>query len=56
MKNSVIYNLLRYVSEAYIKRMRRLEHLVHIREKKTACRVLVGNPEGKRTVGRRARS
>jgi hypothetical protein len=35
------------------RRMRWTRHVARIREKRNACRILVGNPEGKRPLRRR---
>jgi hypothetical protein len=34
------------------RRMRRVEHVAQMGEKRNACRILVGKPEGKRSLGR----
>jgi hypothetical protein len=39
-----------------LRRMRWAEHVIHRREKRYACRILVGKPEGKRPLGRPIRS
>jgi hypothetical protein len=35
-----------------VKRMRWAGHVARMGEKRNACRILVGNPEGKRPLGR----
>jgi hypothetical protein len=38
------------------RRMRWVEHVARMREKRNACRILMGKPEGKRALGRPRRS
>jgi hypothetical protein len=55
LHNEELHNL--YSSPCIIRmiksrRMRLAEHVARTGEKRTACRILVGKPEGKRTLGR----
>jgi hypothetical protein len=42
----------RKLSPNIIKRIRRIGHVARIGENRNVCRILMGKPEGKRSVGR----
>jgi hypothetical protein len=45
-------NIIRVIKS---RRMRFVRHVARMREKRNACRILVGKPKGKRSLGRRRR-
>jgi hypothetical protein len=47
-----LYSLPSIIRMMKSKRMRSVGHVVRMREKRNACRILLGKPEGKRPLGR----
>jgi hypothetical protein len=51
LHNEELHNLYSSPSDQ-VRRMRWAGHVARMGEKRTACRILVGKPEGKRSLGR----